>query len=150
MLLVSRSGPEAEGAEELRAKLEELGAEVQIEACDVSDRKALGKLLASIPQEHPLGAVIHCAGVLADGTVETLTAEQVDRVFAPKAGGAWNLHELTAGLDLAALVLFSSAAGTLGGAPPAHHPPPQPLPPAPPPPPPAEKLAAPPLPPWLW
>ena len=72
LLLVSSSGPEAEGAEELQAELEELGAEATIAACDVSDRKALKKLLASIPYEHPLGAVIHCAGAIADGTVETL------------------------------------------------------------------------------
>ena len=43
------------------------------------------------------------------------TAEQVEHVFAPKADAAWNLHELTADLDLSAFVLFSSAAGTLGG-----------------------------------
>ena len=115
LLLVSRSGPEAEGAKELQAELEELGAEATIAACDVSDREALEELLASIPAEHPLGAVIHCAGALADGTVETLDPEQLDRVFAPKVDAAWNLHELTADLDLSAFVLFSSAAGTLGG-----------------------------------
>ena len=53
LLLVSRSGPEAEGAKELQAELEELGAEATIAACDVSDREALKKLLASIPDEHP-------------------------------------------------------------------------------------------------
>ena len=73
------------------------------------------KLLASIPAEHPLGAVVHSAGALADGTVESLGAEQLERVFAPKADAAWHLHELTADLDLSAFVLFSSAAGTLGG-----------------------------------
>jgi polyene macrolide polyketide synthase len=115
LLLVSRSGPEAEGAAELQQELEGMGAETTIAACDVSDREALRKLLASIPPEQPLGAVIHCAGVLADATVETLTAEQLDRVFVPKVDAAWNLHELTADMDLSAFVLFSSIAGTLGG-----------------------------------
>ncbi|HEX6688111.1 MAG TPA: SDR family NAD(P)-dependent oxidoreductase, partial [Solirubrobacterales bacterium] len=115
LLLVSRSGPEAEGAEELQAALEALGAEATIAACDVSDRKALQKLLRSIPAEHPLGAVIHCAGALADATVETLAAAQIEQVFAPKVDAAWSLHELTADLDLSAFVLFSSAAGVLGG-----------------------------------
>ena len=54
LLLVSRSGPEAEGAEDLRAVLEGMGAEVTIAACDVSDRDALGQLLDSISAEHPL------------------------------------------------------------------------------------------------
>jgi pimaricinolide synthase PimS1 len=116
LLLISRSGSEAEGADELRAELEGLGAEVTIAACDVSDRGALEKLLASVPSEHPLGAVIHCAGVIADATVENLDAGQVEQVFTPKAQGAWNLHELTGDADLSAFVLFSSAAGTLGGA----------------------------------
>src|SRR4029077_11230377 len=115
LLLVSRSGPEAEGAKELQAELEQSGAEARIAACDVSDPKALEKLLASIPEEHPLGAVIHCAGAIADGTIESLGEEQIVRVFAPKADAAWNLHQLTEGLDLSAFVLFSSVAGTLGG-----------------------------------
>jgi pimaricinolide synthase PimS1 len=114
LLLVSRSGSKAKGAEDLQGEIEALGAEARIVACDVSDRKALEKLLAGIPSEHPLGAVIHCAGTLADATVETLTAEQVDEVFAPKADAASHLHELTEALDLSAFVLFSSAAGTMG------------------------------------
>ena len=114
LLLVSRSGLAAEGAGELCRELEDLGAEATIAACDIADRKALEALLDSIPSAHPLGAVVHCAGTLADGTVDSLTAEQVERVFASKAATAWNLHELTAGHDLSAFILFSSAAGTLG------------------------------------
>jgi NAD(P)-dependent dehydrogenase (short-subunit alcohol dehydrogenase family)/acyl carrier protein len=115
LLLVSRSGPEAPGAGELAEDLRELGAQTEISACDVSDPKALKALLAQIPAEHPLGAVFHCAGALADGTVESLDAEGMQRVFAPKADAAWHLHELSAEMELDAFVLFSSAAGTLGG-----------------------------------
>ena len=53
LLLVSRSGPEADGATELQAELEALGAEASIAACDVSDREALEALLATIPATAP-------------------------------------------------------------------------------------------------
>ncbi len=114
LLLLSRRGEQADGAEELKSELETLGAHAEIVACDVSDREALAAILAEIPDEHPLGAVFHCAGALADATVENLGTEQIDRVFAPKADAAWHLHELTRERDLGAFVLFSSAAGTLG------------------------------------
>ena len=116
LLLVSRSGPEAQGAGELVTDLEELGAKAEIAACDVSDREALADLIARVPAEHPLGAVFHCAGALADGTVESLDAKGLAHVFAPKVNAAWNLHELTREADLEAFVLFSSVAGLLGGA----------------------------------
>jgi acyl transferase domain-containing protein/NAD(P)-dependent dehydrogenase (short-subunit alcohol dehydrogenase family)/acyl carrier protein len=116
LLLASRSGERAPGALDLRAQLREQGAEVQIAACDVSDRRQLEALLAEIPREHPLGAVIHCAAVLDDGLLESLDWERLGKVFAPKADAAWHLHELTAELELSHFVLFSSVAGLLGGA----------------------------------
>ena len=116
LLLASRRGERAEGAAELRADLEELGAEVTIAACDVSDRAALEELLAAIPAEHPLGAVIHTAGVVEDATVESLDAEAFDPVFAPKVDAAWALHELTADAGLSHFVLYSAAAGAIGAA----------------------------------
>jgi mycoketide-CoA synthase len=115
LLLVSRSGPKADGAAELRAQLEGLGAQVEIAACDVSAREQLQSLLGSIPPEHPLGAVFHAAGVLADATIESMQPESIEPVLAPKADAAWHLHELSAGADLSHFVLFSSAAGVLGG-----------------------------------
>jgi acyl transferase domain-containing protein/thioesterase domain-containing protein len=108
LVLVSRGG----GDGGLRADIEGLGVTVAAVACDVADRGALAAVLA----RHPVSAVVHAAGVLDDGLVETLTAEQVERVVAPKVGGAVNLHELTAGMGLSAFVLFSSAAGVFGGA----------------------------------
>ncbi|MGV9757872.1 SDR family NAD(P)-dependent oxidoreductase [Streptomyces tricolor] len=108
LVLASRRG----GAEELVAELAGLGAAVDVVACDVSDRGAVERLVAAFP----LTGVVHAAGVLDDGTVESLTAERVDAVLAAKVDGAWHLHELTAGLGLRAFVLFSSLAGVVGSA----------------------------------
>ncbi len=115
LLLTGRQGDGAPGAQLLRAELTEMGAKVAVAACDVSDREQLAQLLATVPDEHPLSAVVHAAGVLDDCVVASLTPQRLDEVLAPKVDGALHLHELTQELDLAAFVLFSSSAGTLGG-----------------------------------
>jgi polyketide synthase 12 len=114
LLLASRRGPDAEGAGELQAELESLGARVRIAACDLSQREALEALLDSIPEEHPLSGVVHTAGVLDDGVIGSLTAQRIGEVLGPKADAAWHLHELTKHMDLPMFVLFSSAAGVFG------------------------------------
>jgi acyl transferase domain-containing protein/NADP-dependent 3-hydroxy acid dehydrogenase YdfG/acyl carrier protein len=115
ILLASRRGGEAEGAAELRSELEALGAQVTFAKCDVADREQLEGTLELVPEKHPLSVVVHTAGVIDDGVIDSLTVERVDRVLAPKVDAAWHLHELTKDLDLAAFVLFSSASGTFGG-----------------------------------
>ncbi|WP_373465395.1 type I polyketide synthase [Streptomyces sp. V1I6] len=116
LLLTSRRGPDAPGAAELRDELTALGTEVTVTACDMADRDAVTALIASVPAEQPLTAVMHTAGVLDDGVIDALTPERFATVLAPKADAALTLHELTDGLDLSAFVLFSGVAGTLGDA----------------------------------
>ncbi|KIQ66429.1 polyketide synthase [Kitasatospora griseola] len=115
LLLTSRRGDRAPGAEALLAELRGLGAEATAVACDVADRDALAELLAGIPAERPLRAVLHTAGVLDDGVIDSITPERAAGVLRPKLDGARNLDALTRDLDLTAFVLFSSLAGTLGG-----------------------------------
>ncbi|MEU4839091.1 SDR family NAD(P)-dependent oxidoreductase [Nocardia testacea] len=114
LVLAGRRGPDTPGAAELAAELTALGAEVEVVACDAADRAALDAVLAAVPAEHPLTAVVHAAGVLADGLLAGMTPEQFATVLAPKVDAAWNLHEATAELDLSAFVLYSSIAGVIG------------------------------------
>ncbi|MFF3441528.1 type I polyketide synthase [Streptosporangium sp. NPDC002721] len=115
LLLTSRRGPGAEGADRLVAELAELGAEATVAACDAADRAALAAVLATVPAEHPLTGVVHAAGTLDDGVLATLTPERIDAVLRPKADAVLNLHELTRDLPISAFVTFSSAAGVFGG-----------------------------------
>ena len=108
LLLVSRRGASADGAAELQA----LDAEVEIAACDVTDRDALAALLDG----RSLTGVVHCAGIAEDGTIATLQPDQVDRVLAAKVDAAQNLDDLTRTMPLEQFVLFSSAGPLLGGA----------------------------------
>jgi len=74
----------------------------------------LTALLAAIPAEHPLTAIIHSAGVLDDATIPAQTSQHICTTMRPKADAAWNLHHQTRDHDLSAFVLFSSIAGILG------------------------------------
>ncbi|MFI9387665.1 beta-ketoacyl synthase N-terminal-like domain-containing protein, partial [Kutzneria sp. NPDC052558] len=106
LLLLSRSG----------GPVPDIDADVTVVACDAADRAALAEVLAGIPAEHPLTAVFHLAGVLADATVTALTHEGLDDVLRSKIEPARHLHDLTRDLDLSAFVLFSSMSGVIGNA----------------------------------
>ncbi|MDG4838655.1 SDR family NAD(P)-dependent oxidoreductase [Micromonospora sp. WMMD967] len=113
LVLVSRRGPDAPGADDLRAELEQTGVRVTITACDITDRDALRTVIDGLDD---LTSVFHTAAVLDDGTLGSLDRDRIDRVLAPKAVAAHHLHHLTRDRELTAFVLFSSFAGTLGNA----------------------------------
>ncbi|WP_324927138.1 type I polyketide synthase [Actinophytocola sp.] len=111
LALLSRRGPAAPGAAELAEELTALGASVTVTACDVTDRAALAAVVAALPR--PLTGVVHSAGLLDDGTVESLTPERIDHVLRPKVDAAVHLDELAG--DVPLFAVFSSVAGLLGG-----------------------------------
>ncbi|MEV8434559.1 type I polyketide synthase [Streptomyces chartreusis] len=115
VLLLSRRGPDAPGADTLAKQLAELGARVTVAACDIADRDQLAAHLDALPAEQPLTAVVHAAGV-SDGDSDTtaLTPDTLQTLLSAKLLGARHLHELTADRDLDAFVLFSSGAASWG------------------------------------
>ncbi len=116
LLLVSRRGPAAPGADSLAQELGDAGARVTVAACDVADRSAVAELLRTVPEDCPLTAVLHTAAVLDDALLDGLAVEQLAVALRAKAAAARNLDELTRDADLSAFVLFSSFAGVFGGA----------------------------------
>ncbi|MET8912775.1 type I polyketide synthase, partial [Micromonospora sp. NPDC004551] len=114
LLLVSRQGPAAPGADALVERLTGLGASARVVACDVTDREQVAELVAEVTSAGRLAGVVHTAGVLDDGVVSAISPERLAGVLAPKVSAGWWLHEATAGLGLDLFVLFSSVAGVLG------------------------------------
>ncbi|GAA3031532.1 hypothetical protein GCM10020000_05620 [Streptomyces olivoverticillatus] len=97
------TGQGAEAAQDgLAAELAALGAAVTIADCDLADRTALAALLAAVPEETPLTAV-----VLADE--DSGTAGPSRWLTAPA-----HLDALLDGHELDAFVLFGSVAATWG------------------------------------
>ncbi|WP_184408482.1 type I polyketide synthase [Xanthomonas sp. 3075] len=113
LLLVSRRGAAAPEATALVEELAERGAATTVAACDVADPQALALLLDGLPARHPLTAVFHVAGVVEPATLLQLTPALLEAVVRPKLDAAWQLHLLTRQRNLAAFVLYSSAAGLL-------------------------------------
>ncbi|MEU8779589.1 type I polyketide synthase [Streptomyces sp. NPDC048606] len=129
LVLAGRRGPAAEGAAELAAELEALGARVTVTACDVSDRDAVARLLADLTDAPgtpggtgaygPLTAVVHAAGIDTPAALADTDPAAFDAVLAAKVAGAVHLDALLrehadGGGALDAFVLFSSIAGVWG------------------------------------
>nr|WP_197945704.1 type I polyketide synthase [Phytohabitans suffuscus] len=114
LVLASRTGPAAPGADDLRRRLGERGADVRIAAVDLSDPVAVAGLVGGI--DPPLTGIVHAAGVLADAVVTAQDAETVERVWRAKATVVRNLDEATRGMPLTMFTVMSSAAALLGAA----------------------------------
>jgi acyl transferase domain-containing protein len=115
LVLTSRRGLKAEGAAALAEELAALGTEVTVVACDVGDREALARVLAGIPPDRPLTAVVHAAGVPTQRAVDDTSLAEFADFLSGKAVGAAHLDDLLGDQPLDAFVLFSSNAAVWGG-----------------------------------
>lgn len=114
LMLTSRKGMATPGAAELKAKLVEQGATVNIVACDVSDYSSLKAVIESISELVPLIGVVHCAGALDDGVVLAQNEDKLKVAMLPKVAGGWNLHLLSKEKELEFFIMYSSVLGVIG------------------------------------
>ncbi|WP_371863010.1 type I polyketide synthase [Embleya hyalina] len=115
VVLVSRSGRKAPGADELARDLAEFGARTTIVSCDLADRAAVARLVAEVEADGvPIEAVVHAAGIARDRALLDTDPRTCADVLAGKAVGAANLDAVFGERPLRAFVLFSSIAGVWG------------------------------------
>ncbi|MCI4065636.1 SDR family NAD(P)-dependent oxidoreductase [Micromonospora sp. R77] len=113
--LLSRRGPDAPGASELRDDLVAAGATVVIAGCDSTDRADLAAALARIEADAPpVRSVFHTAGLTRATPLPATTRTDLAEPAAAKVAGALHLDDLLGDRDLDAFVLYSSIAGTWG------------------------------------
>jgi acyl transferase domain-containing protein/acyl-CoA synthetase (AMP-forming)/AMP-acid ligase II/acyl carrier protein len=114
LLLVSRHSPDGSTIGQLAA-WRKRGAAIVTNAADVTDESAISTALDGLPEDWPpLNGVLHAASVLDDSLVHQQSADRVLAVWAPKALGAWVLHNVCAERQVRHFILFSSATGLLG------------------------------------
>jgi len=108
LILVGRRGADAE-ANQTITELEQAGAKILVTQADVSQEEDMLRVLevcfASMP---PLGGIVHAAGIIDDGILQSQSWERFSKVMAPKVLGTWNLHNLTQDLPLEFFIMFSS------------------------------------------
>jgi polyketide synthase 5 len=116
IVLTSRSQPNQKALETIEL-IRAIGADIVVECGDIAEAGMAERLVAlATATGLPVHGVLHAAAVVEDATLANITHELIDRDWAPKAYGAWNLHQATAGQPLDWFCSFSSAAA-LGGSP---------------------------------
>jgi acyl carrier protein len=111
LVLSSRSGASTPEAVAFVEKLQAQGISITVAKADIGSPEDVKRLVSEIPA---LKGIFHLAMVIDDAPLSALTAERLRVVMAPKAHGAWLLHENTKDLDLDCFVMFSSVSSIFG------------------------------------
>lgn len=115
LTLLGRKGLIADDAIKAVTVLKESGVTVYTPPCDISDAAQVKKVLHNLNIKAPkLSGIIHAATLFDDGLLRNLTPERMRTVLAPKAAGAWHLHEYTKAETLDFFVMYSSATTLFG------------------------------------
>jgi polyketide synthase 5 len=114
IVLSSRSQPTLKVLETIEL-IRAIGADVVVECGDIAEPGTAQRLVATATATGlPVRGVVHAAAVFENGTLTNITDELIERNWAPKVYGAWNLHTATADQPLDWFCMFSSAAALVG------------------------------------
>ena len=114
IVLSSRSQPTLEALETIE-RIRAIGADVVVECGDIAQPDTAQRLVATATATGlAVRGVLHAAAVIEDATLTNITDELIERDWAPKVYGAWNLHTATADQPLDWFCSFSSAAALVG------------------------------------
>ena len=98
-------------------KAKEAGGELVPVTADVVDIGRMHQVLVEIEQRFgAINGVIHAAGSVSDGVMQTKTSDGIEEVFSTKLHGTLLLDELFSDRSLDFMVLFSSMSSYLGPA----------------------------------
>jgi acyl transferase domain-containing protein/NADPH:quinone reductase-like Zn-dependent oxidoreductase/SAM-dependent methyltransferase/acyl carrier protein len=115
LVLTGRSGAATPDADKLMQGLRDRNVDVGVVRADIGNPIDVAQLIAAIRSTgRPLRGVFHLAMVIDDAPLVSLSRERMLSVMAPKAYGAWLLHEATRDLDLDCFVMFSSVSSIFG------------------------------------
>jgi polyketide synthase 5 len=118
IVLNGRSAPNAQ-AQEVIDSFRRGGTEIEVSRGDIADPDTAPRVIAAATATGmPVRGVLHAAAVVEDATLANITDELIDRDWAPKVYGAWNLHAALHDADadgrLDWFCSFSSAAAMVG------------------------------------
>ncbi len=115
LVLASRGGAATPDGKAFVENLRSRGVDVKIIRADIGSRDEVERLTAEIRSAYrPLKGIFHLAMVIDDAPLVSLTQERIRDVMAPKAYGAWLLHESTLEFKLDCFVMFSSVSSIFG------------------------------------
>jgi NADPH:quinone reductase-like Zn-dependent oxidoreductase/acyl carrier protein len=115
LILTSRSGASTPEAAAFVDSLEKRGIDTRVVRADIGAPEDVQRLIQGLQSgAAPLKGVFHLAMVIDDAPLSALTSERLRTVMAPKAHGAWLLHENTKDLELDCFVMFSSVSSIFG------------------------------------
>ena len=116
IVLTARSNPTPKAKQAIE-RLRSTGADIVVESGNIAEPETAQRVVAAATATGlALRGVLHAAAVVEDAVLANITDELIDKDWAPKVNGVWNLHQASAGQPLDWFCAFSSVAALFGSA----------------------------------